>query len=200
LEQGLKRTIKRAGLFLLILALPFIALSAVHITFSLASYSEIERRGLPEKYHNAIKHAFAASEFYSLARLVLAPEQAHGLVVKLGEINEWVERYIKHDTDVSTEVYKDLRNNIVGIAAAEFVYAQDGYVSPCARLRLIGRLTADGELAAYAEDKRIPALPPGYDTGAAVARMEQDEPALRKQLDARLAARSAELRKDIGLD
>ena len=198
MESNLKKSV-RIAITMVVLALPLIALTAVHILFAQAAEAEIRRRGVDEGYHNAVKHAFAASEFYALARLVAGADRAQTIVISLGELNEWLERYIRHETDVTTEVYKDLRNNIAGIAAAEWMYGQDGYVSPCMRLKLIGKLAEAGDLAAWAEDRRIPALPPGYETLAAIERAEADAPALRAAFDASLAAKSAELRADLGL-
>ena len=183
-----------------VLALPFLAISAVHVGFSQAAYAEISRRGISEENHNAMKHAFAATEFYSLARLVFEPEQAARIVVRLGETNERAERYLKHTTDWSAEVYKDLRNNLTGIAAAEWLYAQEGYVSPCTRLRMVGKLAEDGELAALHTDPRLPVLPNAPDTDTAIAKMKQDEAGLREKLAADIAARGAALREDLGLD
>lgn len=197
------RKVKRLAVVFAVLsalALPVIALSIVLHGFAVAAQWEVERRGLPQQDHNALKHAYAAAEMYSLARLVVGPEHAAALVVTLGEANEWAERFVKHTTDWSPEVYKDLRNNLSGIAAAEWLYGETGYVWPCTRLQLIGKLVEEDLIIATDEDPRLPDLPRAPDTGSAIAKMKNDEAMLSTRLYEEITARSAELKSDLGLD
>ncbi len=183
-----------------VLLLPVLALGAALQGFSLAASWTIQQRGLPAEDHNAIKHAYAAAEIYALLRVVAGPDCASSVVTKFGEINEWAERYVKLTTDWAPEVYKDMRNNLSGIAAAEWLYGQAGYASPFTRARLIGKLAADGDLAAIYTDPRIPDLPHAPDTAAAVARMHADAAELSVSLAAAIAAKSAALKADLGLN
>jgi hypothetical protein len=183
-----------------VLLLPVLALGAVLQGFSLAASWTVRARGLPAEDHNAIKHAYAAAEIYSLLRMVAGPDCAAFVVTELGEANEWVERHVKFMTDWSPEVYKDLRNNLSGIAAAEWLYGQAGYTSPFTRARLIGKLAEDGDLAMTYTDPRIPDLPLAPDTGSAIVRMHADEAELSTRIAAGIAAKSAVLKADLGLN
>src|SRR5690606_3240173 len=106
--------------------------------------------------HNGIKHAYAAAEIYSLLRPLAWPEYAASAVITLCEWNERMERRLKRTTDWSPEVYKNLRNNLIGIEAAEWLYAEAGFVLPPTRLRLVGKLAEDGVVLARDSDPRIP--------------------------------------------
>jgi len=181
--------------------LSVVALSAVMHGFSRAASWEIQKQPeLAARDHNAIKHAYAAAEVYSLLRPIAGPGVASCAVITFGEWNEYAERYVKYTTDWSAEVYKDLRNNIAGIAAAEWLYNEAGYRSPFTRLKLIGKLAEDGVLALDETDPRIPDLPRSPDTGSALAKMRADQNAVAAEITNDIAARDAELKRDLGLD
>jgi hypothetical protein len=182
------------------LLLPVLALLVILQGFSFAASWTVRERGLSREDHNAIKHAYAAAEIYSLLRLIAGPECAASIVTDFGEANEWAERYVKHTTDWSPEVYKDLRNNQSGIAAAEWLYGQAGYTGPFTRARLIGKLAEDGDLALIYTDPRIPELPLAPDTETAIARMHGDQAALRARIADEIAAKGAALKSDLGLN
>jgi len=184
---------------LALLASPVLALAALMHGFSLAASLEIRNRNLPAADHNAIKHAYAAAEVYSWLRPLMGAQTAARVVIRLGETNEWAERYVKPQVDWSPETYKDLHNNLAGIEASEWLYAQAGFTSPFTRLRLIGRLAEDKDLAASHEDPRIPPLPMRTDDGTAIRKMQEDEATLRAGLAAALAAKTPALRADLGL-
>ncbi len=168
--------------------------------FSRAASLEIQKRpGLGPADHNGLKHAYAAAEVYSLARLVLGPERAAAAVITLGEWNERAETYVKPSTDWSPEVYKDLRNNLTGVAAAEWLYGEAGFTSPFTRLSLIGKLAEDKVTLALHTDPRIPDLPQRPDYERAIERMRQDEPRLLDELRAEITARGPELKAELGL-
>lgn len=181
--------------------LSVVVLSAVMHGFSRAASWEIQKRpGVAARDHNAIKHAYAAAEVYSLLRPIAGAGIASCAVITFGEWNEYAERYVKYTTDWSAEVYKDLRNNMAGIAAAEWLYNEAGYVSPVVRLKLIGKLAEDGVLAADENDPRIPDLPMSPDTGSALAKMRADQDAVTAEIGRDIAARAVELKRDLGLD
>jgi hypothetical protein len=178
-----------------------VALAAVMHGFSRAASWEIQKRpGIEARDHNAIKHAYAAAELYSLLRPIAGAGIASCAVITFGEWNEYAERYVKYTTDWSAEVYKDLRNNIAGVAAAEWLYGEAGYVSPVTRLKLIGKLAQEGVLAAEETDPRIPDLPKSPDTGSALAKMRADQTAVAAEIRSDIAARGAALKQDLGLD
>src|SRR5688572_10361047 len=91
--------------FVAALILPILALGAVLQGFSYAASWTVRERGLPAEDHNAIKHAYAAAEIYTLLRVVAGPACAASVVTHFGEMNEWAERYVKLTTDWSPEVY-----------------------------------------------------------------------------------------------
>ena len=185
-----------ASALFLAIALP----GAVLHGFSLAASWEVySRPALTLDDHNGIKHAYAAAEIYTLLRSFAGPECAAAAVITLGEWNERIERRLKRTTDWSPEVYKDLRNNLIGIEAAEWLYAEAGFLFPRTRLRLIGKLAQEGVVLALDSDPRIPELPLAPDTGSALARMEQDERDLRIAIAADIAARAPDLRTELGL-
>ena len=83
-----------------------------------AARLEANRLGLPPAARNGIKHAYAAAEIYARLRSAgIGPETATEWTVHLAVINEWVEAWLKWRRDTTAEVYKDLRNGVVGIAA-----------------------------------------------------------------------------------
>ncbi len=165
----------------------------------MAASLAIRERGLAPTDHNAIKHAYAAAEVYSWLRPLRGADSAAKAVIWLGETNEWAERYVKPQVDWSPETYKDLRNNLSGIEAAEWLYEQEGFTSPFTRLRLIGKLAVDGDLAPLYTDPRIPPLPQQTDDGTAVLKMQEDEAQLRAQFAADVRAKADALRADLGL-
>lgn len=195
--------IRPLALVLGVLCAAFLAalsVGAVMHGFSrVASWEIRQRPELRAAHHNAIKHAYASAEIYSLLRPLFGADAAAATVVALGEWNERAERVVKRTTDWSPEVYKDLRNNLAGIAAAEWLYNEAGFTSPLTRLRLIGVLAGGGVLALTDRDPRLPDLPLAPDTGSALARMQGDEAELARRLAEEVAARGHGLKRDLGL-
>ena len=84
------------------------------------SVREAQQIGLPEA-SNGIRHAFAAAEAYAILRAAYLPARAaEKAVIKLGYLNEYVEHFTKRNKDRTSEVYKDLYNNLSGITAAQW--------------------------------------------------------------------------------
>ncbi len=81
-----------------------------------------------ESTANAIKHATAASDLYNLMRPHIGDERAEMAVIKLGVMNEYIERYTRRKTpDSVREIMKDLHNNYAGIRAAQLADGDDAF-------------------------------------------------------------------------
>ena len=77
---------------------------------------------------NAIKHATAASDMFSALRPVMGDEIAEAAVIRLGVLNEYIERVIyPNDRDSAREIMKDLHNNYAGIMAAKLADGSDAF-------------------------------------------------------------------------
>jgi hypothetical protein len=146
-----------------------------------------------------VKHAFAAAELYSKARWLVSHQSAEWAVNGLGELNERVEQHVKHDRDVSPEVYKDLRNNVYGIVAARWLREKFDRTNATTILRLIGWLAKQGELPAYYDDPRLPKLPLRHDAGTAIQLMRVDERGLAEGFAATLDRNRDAIVADLGL-
>ncbi|MGQ4275354.1 hypothetical protein [Terrihabitans sp. B22-R8] len=195
------RALKAAVLIVLALAVPLGAVAFGYEAFAYAASYEIRRSNLPRHTHNAIKHAYASAEFYASLRPVLGPEWASAAVVHLGEFNERIERHVKHDPDWSREAYKDMRNNLTGIEAAEWLHGQaGGWTWPTTRLRLIGELARLDVLVPQDRDARLAAIPDERAGGPlAIRLMRADHDALKAQIDALIAEQAEPLRRRLGL-
>lgn len=77
---------------------------------------------------NAIKHAKASADMYRALRLVMNDQMAEETVIRLGVLNEYIERVkYKEDRDSAREIMKDLHNNYVGIMAARAANRTDAF-------------------------------------------------------------------------
>jgi hypothetical protein len=105
--------------FLLAFALPPVVFYG---WFELQSRATADRNALDPGFANALKHAEAAAAVYSMLRFVgFGAETSGRSVIKLGLINERVETYVKRGRKDSTlEMMRDLHNNMVGIAVADW--------------------------------------------------------------------------------
>ncbi|MFC5066846.1 hypothetical protein ACFPFW_02300 [Flaviflagellibacter deserti] len=193
----LRRLIKLA-VILAIFAAPVATLVVTYRAF--AHFARIEAR---ERRmwggSNAIKHAFAASETYTRLNLIFSDETSRRLALDLGEWNERGEAYIAHEPDIQSESYKDMRNNIYGVAGAFWLKDGYGITDSQTRLRLAGYLAARRELYFYAGDRRVPQLPETVDAEAAIAAIEKDEAALQASSFAYLDQHRDQIEKDLGL-
>ncbi len=81
-----------------------------------------------ESTANAVKHAVASADIYNLLRPQLGDERAEKAVIRLGVLNEYIERYTrrKHPDSVR-EIMKDLHNNYAGIRAAQLADGEDAF-------------------------------------------------------------------------
>lgn len=153
-----------------------------YIAASEAARLESNRSGLPPAARNGIKHAYAAAEIYAWLRSVgVAPDTATEWIVQLALINEWGEAWFKWPRDTTAEVYKDLRNGVLGIAALRANEKCAGLGSPDKRLRLIGKLASARTLLWSDADGRIPPMPVGHDVTAAVAMFKSDRTAIERE-------------------
>jgi hypothetical protein len=192
--------LKRFLLVLVALVVLFGLFSAPFYIFSKVADQEIARRGLSEAEHNALKHGFAAAELYARLRLVFGANNAADLTVWTGEMLERLEQHVNHDRDVAREVYKDLHNNLYGIAAARWMDASSGSSDMQTRLKLLGWLAETHGLADWAEDKRVPqSLPWTPDVEAAIAAARADRPRLEAEFRSALAARRGDIAADLSL-
>jgi hypothetical protein len=176
----MRRSVLRlvAGLFLVGSAAALLFYTAA----SQASRLEAKRSGLPNAARNGIKHAYAAAEGYAWLRFVgIAPDTATEWIVHLAFINEWVEAWFKWPRDTTAEVYKDLRNGLLGIAALKTNEKCAGLGSPDKRLLLIGKLASARILLWSNADSRIPPMPVGHDVSAAVAMFKSDRTAIEHE-------------------
>jgi hypothetical protein len=83
----------------------------------------VSEQGLDGSYRNALKHASASSYLYSGLRLLgLSEAIAEETVVRCGMVNEFAELYVKRGKpDTTSEIKKDLQNNMVGIGVAKWL-------------------------------------------------------------------------------
>lgn len=193
------RGLKLIGLAALAVVLCLGAVVASYAAFARAASYEIRRSALPPVTHNAIKHAYTSAEIYSVIRPVLGADLSERLVLRMGEGNERMEKYIKHEPDWSRESYKDMRNNLTGVVAAEWLHREAGWAWPSTRLRLIGKLAGDGVLVPLPDDPRLADVPDTRDPAPAIPRMRADHEALKSALDADISARGDALRQALGL-
>jgi hypothetical protein len=152
-----------------------------------AARLEANRSSLPAAARNGIKHAYAAAEIYAWMRSVgVEPDTATEWIVHLALVNERVEAWFKWRRDTTAEVYKDLRNSVLGIAALRANEKCAGLGSPDKRLRLIGKLASARTLLWSNADSRIPTMPVGNDVSAAVAIFRSDRTAIELEASRKL--------------
>ncbi len=155
------------------------------------SVREAQQIGLPEA-SNGIRHAFAAAEAYAILRAAYLPAHvAEKAVIKLGYLNEYVEHFTKRNKDRTSEVYKDLYNNLSGITAAQWFETCTTDVSPPSRLETIKELAKQRTLRFLSSDDRLPALPGGADYRAAIAKFRTDKTAIKRGVRQELETRGA---------
>jgi hypothetical protein len=171
----LRRLISAAA----VLALPVALVFGFYLYAANAAVAVVERHGLEPDADNAVKHAYAAAETYASLRPLLGADAAAATTEWLGKANERAERWVKHSVDWSPEAYKDMRNNLAGIAAARWLYDEYGWTAPATRQAVVGLLSREGILASLDSDPRIPELPLRPDTEAALAAIARDEADLR---------------------
>jgi|EndMetStandDraft_5_1072996.scaffolds.fasta_scaffold138154_2 hypothetical protein len=159
-----------------------VAVMFFYIAASEAARLESNRSGLPPAARNGIKHAYAAAETFAWLRSIgVGPDTATEWIVHLALINEWVEAWFKWPRDTTAEVYKDLRNGVLGIAALRANEKCAGLGSPDKRLRLIGKLASARTLLWSEADLRIPPMPVGHDVSAAIAMFKSDRAAIEHE-------------------
>lgn len=176
-----------------VLSLPVVLILGFYLYAAHAADGVVERQGLALEADNAVKHAYAAAETYATLRIALGSENAAALTEWLGKANERAERWVKHSVDWSPEAYKDMRNNLAGIAAARWLYDEHGWTRPSTRQALVGLLSREGVLAHLDSDPRIPDLPLRPDTNAALAAIARDEAGLRREFADEVEARRGEI-------
>ena len=115
---------KKFRLLIITLILFFIALAPIVIFYAryeiLTNHLE-KNLGFDGGAANAVKHAYAAAELYSVLNAFLDDDEADSFVMSLGIINEYAERITKlRKPDSLREIMKDLHNNQVGIVAAKW--------------------------------------------------------------------------------
>jgi hypothetical protein len=186
----------------------FISIFALSVIFTVVGFykyaeyaakAEIARRNLPRKNYNSVKHAFAASRMYSLARhLWLDDTGARWITTEFGYANEWAERYAPRfrAPDSTEEVYKDLSSNLTGIVVGNWLYDRSGS-SADRELRILGWLSQMGAFAAAADDRRIPRFSAQQDPGTAIGRFQRDAIDLSTSLMQLLNGRRLEFERDI---
>jgi hypothetical protein len=76
--------------------------------------------GYDKSTANAIKHATAASDMFTLLSRYVGDQWAEKTVISMGLVNEYIEQHkFPEDRDTAREIMKDLHNNYVGIEAAK---------------------------------------------------------------------------------
>lgn len=123
----------KISIFLLATFLLLAGLNSLLNTFysryqTLSNHIE-ESRGYDENTANAIKHAVAASNVFNVLRQVMGDDLAEASVIRLGLMNEYIERlsYYNSKPDTAREIMKDLHNNYVGIMAAKLADSSDTF-------------------------------------------------------------------------
>ena len=120
----------------LLVALPLLLVGVSHYVLY-AYYERYEKiaRYISTSYDcdastaNAIKHATAAADIYNLLSPVVGEEYAENTVIKLGVMNEYIERVMRPEGkyDSPREIMKDLHNNYAGIKAAKLADGNDAF-------------------------------------------------------------------------
>lgn len=174
---------------LILLSVPIALVLAFYLYAAGAAERVVVQHGLPAEADNAVKHAYAAAETYTLLRPLIGRENAGDLTDWFGRLNEHAEPFVKHSVDWATEAYKDMRNNLAGIVAAEWLYDELGWTRPSRRLHLVGLIAREGLLTNLDSDLRIPSLPHWPDGEAAMAAIMRDGPGLRAHFRAELETR-----------
>lgn len=138
---------------LIVLLVLVMAVTAVFYEWSASEGKRLAKQaGLPESYHNALKHAVAARSLYKAFDYIGVPKP-EDKVIRLGDLNEKVETYIKFNSpDNSLEMMKDMFNNLAGVTAARFEL-EKGRV--CKEDTLIV-LAKSGGLRATPDDIQLP--------------------------------------------
>ena len=113
---------------LLIASVNFV-LTSFYSRYQTLSNQIEESRHYNESTANAVKHAVAASNIFNLLRRIVGEDLAEAAVIKMGVINEYIERlsYYKQEPDSAREIMKDLHNNYVGIMAAKLADHSDAF-------------------------------------------------------------------------
>ena len=128
-----------------------------------------------EDASNSIRHAYAAGEAYAALRAVGLPEDtAEHAVTEFGIVNEWIKRYFKTRPDSTAKVYKDLFNNLSGIATARWLEKCETAEEPPPLLQIITSLAAKSSVIILENDARIPSLPKGSVVSAAIRQFRID--------------------------
>jgi hypothetical protein len=193
------RMIRPLLLVLALVALPLLFALLSYSAFAHAASYEIRRSGLSPDDHNAIKHAYASAEIYSAMRPLLGHETSAGATLWLGEANERIERYVKHQPDFSQESYKDMRNNLTGVVAADWLYQRAGWTWPGTRLKLVGLLARDGILVPESTDPRLADIPNIFSAELAIRLMRNDTARLTGRFRTAISEREAGWADDLGL-
>ena len=103
-------------------------------------------------------------------------DTAEQVVTEFGIVNERIKRYFKTRPDSTAKVYKDLFNNLSGIATARWLERCDSRHQRPAALQLITSLAAKNSVINLENDTRIPSLPKGSLVGAAIRQFRIDRP------------------------
>lgn len=143
-----------------------------------------EEIGMPAA-GNAIKHALAAAETYAVLRSAgLTSLSAERAVIELGYLNERVEGLLKARKDPAREVYKDLFNNMSGIAVARWAESCGEQTS---RSEIVKSLARANAIAHVMWDHRVPALPETASVGAAIGKFRADKRRITEMAETELA-------------
>ncbi|MEQ1670915.1 MAG: hypothetical protein ABL893_08665 [Hyphomicrobium sp.] len=129
---------------------------------------------------NSIQHSLGAAHLYALFYPTGVKPRLLGAGIEvLGHVNEWVEHAFKPNKDPTEEVYKDLRNNLVGLTAAKWLAEHYGWrISARQRRAVIADLAHSRELAYLRNDALVPTFGTGNQTGPAMDRYRQDRKAI----------------------
>lgn len=120
-----RKTIRIVAAAFILFLIAVIPVAAFYARYEILTDRLEKEMGFEYSAANAVKHAYAAAELYSVLNIVLSDQHAESLVMSLGIINEYIERVTKHNKlDSLREIMKDLHNNQAGISAVQWQQGQ----------------------------------------------------------------------------
>ncbi|MBL0318298.1 MAG: hypothetical protein IPP74_03195 [Alphaproteobacteria bacterium] len=127
----------------LLMALVTVTAYCGNLWFESQAKAETVRKNLAHAAINSIKHAYAASQLYTLFRtLHVTDSSSQSVVVFLGKMNECAELVLNplRRRDSTDEIKKDLHNNIVGVQSARWLELHGKESHSSMRLQTLGTL------------------------------------------------------------